>query len=64
MKTSGDIVTAIKKGLTNMNYPDPAETAFEWVVTDTIAVLLSIVPLCANQIKDHSKVQGRPTLGL
>jgi len=42
MKTTGDVVTAIKKGLTNMNYPDPAGTDFEWVVTDAIAVLLSI----------------------
>ena len=51
MKTSGDVVTGIKKGLTNMNYPDPAGTAFEWVVTDTIAVLLFIVPSFANYIK-------------
>jgi hypothetical protein len=48
IKTSGDVVTAIKKGLTNMNYPDPAGTAFEWVVTDAIAVSLSIVPSFAN----------------
>jgi hypothetical protein len=42
MKTSGEIVAGIKKGLTNMNYLDTAGTAFEGVVTDTIAVLLSI----------------------
>ena len=64
MKTTGDVVTAIKKGLTNMNYPDPAGTDFEWIVTDTIAVLMSIVPSFANQIKDQLKVQGRKTLSL
>ena len=34
-----------------MNYQDPAGTAFEWVVTDIIAVLLSIVPSFANYVK-------------
>ena len=51
IKTSDEIVSGIKKGLTNMNYLDTAGTAFEWVVTDTIAVLLSIVSSFANYIK-------------
>ncbi len=37
LKVSGDVVKAVKNGLVNMNYP--ADTGYEWVVTDTFQLL-------------------------
>lgn len=37
LKGSGNVATAIEKGLVNMGYP--ANTPFEWVVTDTYQLL-------------------------
>jgi hypothetical protein len=39
LKTSGDVVTAVEKGLSNMNYGDNPVPAYEWVVTDTYQLL-------------------------
>ena len=37
LKVSGDVATAIQKGLVNMEYP--ADTPYEWVKTDTYQLL-------------------------